>query len=330
MRTRQVYPTNEIAHLWAHQTQDSARNPGNSNFYFRGKTIYSYRDSYPIATLFGENNEKVFFRLSSYSNTTSKHIGHARGAVSHLEKIWCHVPPTYFNSGEFYFLSDTNRLNFEQWQRNIENLFEELGNKRNRDIQGRLNRLSEEIRQVKHYASVLEIQVPPELVRLIDIANDPEILDKAREAKSQADLAEKIKLEEATKIFNEKYLPLWRDYDTEAISEISDKDISIIRNYQSSLNSFTRLRYDKIKERVETSKGVQIPVEIAKGVYFEIKDCLTGSCKGLNIPVLHYTITKVDSKSLVAGCHEIPVEDINYIANLLGWVVEEILEPAGN
>lgn len=28
MRTNQVYPTEQIAHLWAHQKQGSARNPG--------------------------------------------------------------------------------------------------------------------------------------------------------------------------------------------------------------------------------------------------------------------------------------------------------------
>ena len=34
---KHVYPTNEIAHLWAHKTQTSARN-GQGNFYFDGDT----------------------------------------------------------------------------------------------------------------------------------------------------------------------------------------------------------------------------------------------------------------------------------------------------
>jgi len=34
-RQRHVFPNREIPHLWAHQTQDEARN-GTGSFYFRG------------------------------------------------------------------------------------------------------------------------------------------------------------------------------------------------------------------------------------------------------------------------------------------------------
>lgn len=44
---RQVYPTNEIAHLWAHQTQAAARN-SQATLFFRGNTIFSYRLSWPL------------------------------------------------------------------------------------------------------------------------------------------------------------------------------------------------------------------------------------------------------------------------------------------
>ena len=36
-RQRHVFPNREIPHLWAHQTQDEARN-GTGSFYFRGAT----------------------------------------------------------------------------------------------------------------------------------------------------------------------------------------------------------------------------------------------------------------------------------------------------
>ena len=48
-RQRHVFPNREIPHLWAHQTQDEARN-GTGSFYFRGATIYSYGSHFPIAT----------------------------------------------------------------------------------------------------------------------------------------------------------------------------------------------------------------------------------------------------------------------------------------
>ena len=38
-----------IAHLWANQLQDEARNSGSGNFYFDGDVIYSYGSHFPIA-----------------------------------------------------------------------------------------------------------------------------------------------------------------------------------------------------------------------------------------------------------------------------------------
>ena len=48
MRTRTVHPADMVAHLWAHKSQDFARNPGH-NFYFHGDTIYSYGSHFPVA-----------------------------------------------------------------------------------------------------------------------------------------------------------------------------------------------------------------------------------------------------------------------------------------
>jgi hypothetical protein len=91
-RVKTVYRTSEIAHIWAHQGQPFAKNSGYS-FYFSGKTIYSYRDSFPLGTLFtGENlNSEVFLTTKDYGNTTSKHKSMVRHAVSHkigIMSIW--------------------------------------------------------------------------------------------------------------------------------------------------------------------------------------------------------------------------------------------------
>jgi|GEM_PF-3378619 len=81
-RTKHVFPTDEIAHLWAHKTQDDARNPG-GNFYFRGDTIYSYGSHFPIAR--HVTNDKgeaaVLFTNQKWSNTTAKHINYVRRSI---------------------------------------------------------------------------------------------------------------------------------------------------------------------------------------------------------------------------------------------------------
>lgn len=83
---RQVYPTGEIAHKWAHATQESARNP-QGNFYFRGDTIYSYRDSWPLARIYRHKTRGVLVLLNSsrYSVTTS---GHAHRVCGALPEDW--------------------------------------------------------------------------------------------------------------------------------------------------------------------------------------------------------------------------------------------------
>ena len=74
-RQRHVFPNREIPHLWAHQTQDEARN-GTGSFYFRGATIYSYGSHFPIATHVkgSQGQPGILFTSAKNSVTTSQHM----------------------------------------------------------------------------------------------------------------------------------------------------------------------------------------------------------------------------------------------------------------
>jgi hypothetical protein len=82
---RKVHPTDMVAHLWAHQTQDSARNP-HGNFYFEGDTIYSYGSHFPIARHVDAHT--IFFTTRGYSNTTSGHISCVRSAMPGGKRVF--------------------------------------------------------------------------------------------------------------------------------------------------------------------------------------------------------------------------------------------------
>jgi hypothetical protein len=91
-RVKQVYSDNsEIAHLWAHKAQSSARNP-RGNFYFNGDTIYSYGSHFPIARIVtvergpNKGQEAILFTTRGYSSTTSGHIREVRSAVYRWDK----------------------------------------------------------------------------------------------------------------------------------------------------------------------------------------------------------------------------------------------------
>ena len=68
----------DVSKLFIAQTQDFAGTPytyiqgqgKGRRFYFKGDTIYSYRDSYPLARIV---EDKLFIKEENYSNTTAKH-----------------------------------------------------------------------------------------------------------------------------------------------------------------------------------------------------------------------------------------------------------------
>jgi hypothetical protein len=81
---RQVYPADMVAHLWAHKSQESARESGRQ-FYFEGDTIYSYGSHFPIARHITHKGKcAVLFTKRGYSVTTEKHKNVVGRACRHL------------------------------------------------------------------------------------------------------------------------------------------------------------------------------------------------------------------------------------------------------
>jgi hypothetical protein len=80
---RKVVDNATVAHLWAHQVQDSARN-GNDSFSFEGPTLFSYQTA--IAVLMKDRGGRTVavFSARTYSITTTGHTREGRSAASHL------------------------------------------------------------------------------------------------------------------------------------------------------------------------------------------------------------------------------------------------------
>jgi hypothetical protein len=79
---RHVYSNHEIPHLWAHQSQNEARN-SSSSLYFVGPTIYSYGSHFPIARHVTNNQGEcaILFTIARYSVTTSGHCSAVARAI---------------------------------------------------------------------------------------------------------------------------------------------------------------------------------------------------------------------------------------------------------
>jgi hypothetical protein len=161
----------------------------------------------------------------------------------------------------------------------------------------------------------------PELKSLLKLAASADFLIAAREARAKQDAAAQKKMQQASKAYDQ-YILLWREYRDEEIKELPQKIKYLCNYYASKQDAFTRLRFNRNEKRVETSKGVQIPVEIAKRAFIQLNGCMEGSCKDISVPVLSYTITETGKDYIKAGCHTIPKDDVWYIANLLNWTVK--------
>ncbi len=82
-RNRQVWPREQVAHLWANASQDSARDPS-GNMYFTGPALYSYGSRYVIGYRYATPDGSAFFILNADTNspTTNKMRGIARHAIA--------------------------------------------------------------------------------------------------------------------------------------------------------------------------------------------------------------------------------------------------------
>ena len=119
-----------------------------------------------------------------------------------------------------------------------------------------------------------------------------EAFKKAIKAKEAKEKREKLK----------KFKAIYKDF----------KNYETDRIYKG-LTGFDYLRISKDKQYIETSQEIKIDIQEAQKIAKAIK-------LGLNIvgqKLKYYTINKFDKNGLVAGCHNIPKTEIDYILNLI-------------
>lgn len=260
----------QVAHLWANQLQDDAKNSGH-NFYFSGNTIYSYGSHFPIAKhIVNASGEKAtLFTERSYSNTTAKHISVVRQAARHLNVIYCAIVITQDN---------THEQNFKCWLNDAERSAEKLVKAKKPELY--LSEISHIADKANKYAAFFSLTIPTTLQVILAIGNKNEYAAYA-EKKSEYELAEKKQAEKNLQKRHKKELSEWLKGKTH-------------RLYVH--NGFDYLRMNN--DRVETTQAVQIPLETAKGLYTAIKD------NSLNVGAkfMQYEVLET-GKNIKIGCH---------------------------
>jgi hypothetical protein len=257
----------QVAHLWANQLQDEARNSG--NFYFNGKTIYSYGGHFPIAKHIEVNGQKaVLFTTRGYSNTTARHISVTRQAANHLNVIKCNNP------------NATHGENFNSWKIDAELTAAKLPKAKKPEKY--LNELEYINSQANKYAQFFGVEIPAILSAILSIKDKNEYT-AYHDQKTAILEAERLKKEAELKKQHKKALIDWKAGKTHRLYTRIETDY---------------LRLNKEAARIETTQAVQIPMELAKRLFYSIKE----NTLKVGDKVLNFEVNEVGAKIKI-GCH---------------------------
>jgi hypothetical protein len=308
-RKKCVFDTGEVPHLWAHRTQDDARNK-QGNLYFTGDTIYSYGSHFPIARhVTNDAGERaVLLTTATYSVTTSSHCSAVRSSIPSGFPVF-HVPnvcPGRYSGSNL--TADDHAGNLADYTERIEKHIITSARARSSYTKEWNHEHAVRLRdQAFAYCAFYGLPVPnipevPELdsEALIDI--------RKREAKRAAEKAEQTKRERAEAIVRQQELIIkWRAgqysgcfYDVPAM-----------------------LRIDG--DEVVTSRGARFPISHAKrALAFIRKVRESGQAYVRNGHTIHlgpYAFDRIETDGTVkAGCHIVSFEEIERIAPALDSV----------
>lgn len=264
---KKVFTNSELAHVYAQQSQDEGRN-SNGSFYFRGKTLYSYGSHFPICKFVtndkGEN--ALLFTERTYSNTTAKQISLTRNATNQFNKVYCNNP------------DNTHADNFKAWTVEANQSANKLAKAKKPFIY--LNELGYISNKSNVYASFFSIEIPENLSNILSIKDKSHYIEYAQkqnelyvEKMRAQKLAEKKKFKESFK--------KWQNFEIPYLYGRAEYD-------------FLRLNND----RIDTTQGVQIPVEIAKKLYNKIVD----NTIKVGEKILNFEVSSVGNEIKI-GCH---------------------------
>ncbi len=258
-----------VAHLFANKIQNEARTQ-TRNFYFYNDKIFSYGSHFCIAK---HHNNELLFTLRGYSNTTCKHINHVYNASSHINKIYCYYP------------NGSTLENFTAWINEAEKNIEKLANARKPEKYiFELQRINE---YAQKYAKALNTKIPALLSKITDISEKNDISEYLAKKQKIADKEARKRAK-----IHKHALKEWREF---KISSLYERD------------GFDYLRFNKEKQRFETSQRIEIPLALGLKLYDKIKN-------GIQFEkVLDYSVTEINKNFIQVGCHKITIKEINQI-----------------
>lgn len=277
--------TNEVAHVWASQTQERGEN-GRRSAWFNGTAFYSYAT--PIAAIHTDANEKlVLVTCNSFSVTTNgKHIPAVRRAMLGTPSVDVrHVHP---------ISADDHAQNMVEMQERKTEY--ELKSKRARSADMRdmwQDSADKVFRDTMAYTEFFKL---PHTFDINTLRAEMDVRRAERWARQQAD-------------------NLWRAAESRlTMAEKLEKWLRGEGVYVGGHpDTFLRVTLDGTK--VETSRGAFVPIDAARAVWTAWKD---GTLKtGSRVGIYEYLDSTPDE--IIIGCHTITRTIADAFATSQGW-----------
>jgi hypothetical protein len=308
-RKKYVFDTGEIPHLWAHRTQDEARNR-QGNLYFTGDTIYSYGSHFPIARHVTNDagDRAVLFTTATYSVTTASHCSAVRSAIPSGVRVFdvpnvCHG--RYSGSD---LTAEDHAVNVADYAERIERHVVTSARARSSYAKTWNNQRAGHLRdQAFAYCAFFGLPVP-NIPEVPAIDSDALAAIRKREAKRAAEKAEQTKRERAEALVRQQELiTKWRAgqysgciYDVPAMLRIDGNE-------------------------VVTSQGARFPVSHAKRALAFVRNIRESQKayvrNGHTIHLGPYALDRIEPNGTVtAGCHVVSWQEIDRIAPALDSV----------
>lgn len=295
-----------VAHIWAQQSQERGHS-GNWSFYFEKETIYSYRDTFPLARFVtigkGKNKRRcVLITSEGYSHTTDVHRGLVKGAIPSSV-------PEFLMPG---LLIDPTEEGAKKKIRAFYNgLIQERLTKAARartEKEWHLTK-AEDLRKMAQSFSdffkwgwkVPELNVDPE------VNADLEAIKENLKIQAAKDKRKKDRRCAEQRKQSQDLFIAWRD-GLQPVCPVSHRP-------DDGTDLLTVCR-----DRILTSQRAEIPVAHAARVYKALKAIKARVPQPVtcSIRVGHFTIEAMDGQgTITAGCHKIKWEEIERIAQIL-------------
>ena len=313
----------QVAHLWANQSRESAKG---SNFFFNGKSIWSYGYHFEVGRIVEteKGKEIVLLNGDSYSVSTQRHQSYAKQACNHLESFDFPLHNSRYSTIVRHELTkdDFTRAFVSFGKIVIDSVKKAKRSRKYSDF------YIEQAQKAVNDWNALKAHFPKltKGIKRLKMPDDHQVdkllaSDKAQKAKERKEKLEREKRIRAMLLQKEND---WLNYECdylprEARCLLRQKRLQNVNHSTLNLPSLPNTKHS-FTNTIETSHGARVPLDKARVFYKAItrfKDNPSECTERYQVG--DFRLNKLTSNGAQIGCHFIEWNEIERFAKKMEW-----------